>query len=797
MSAEVPIVQVVDIADKISSNYLTYAEYVLRNRAVPDARDGLKPIHRRILWAMWTMGCRSKNPHRKSARIVGDVVGKYHPHGDSAAYEAMVRLAQPFALNDVLVDGKGNFGSVDNPKGFAAHRYTEARLSEFAEVVYFADIEEETVEFAYNYDGSEKEPVVLPARLPMLLCTSPSGIAVGMATDIPPHNLSEVCDTVLAYLEDTEMDSKGLAAALQGPDFALGGLINVLERDEVYATGHGKFDYRSIVEFESDRKHKAVVVRTVPPGVPKEVLIKEIADGVLKGKIGGVRGIRDESGKEGIRVWIEVDPSASHEDVLESLYAKTRLQSAVRMNAVVILDGAPVVVSLKTVMEQFIAFRREVVKRRAIHRRTRAATRREIVEGILKAAENPRGVMDIVCQGKKPEATIERLGREVGLTKTQAEHVYAMPVRRFSILERSKLVSERKELDRQVAEQDRILKSGAAVDEIIRNETLAIREKFGSPRRAHLSVDFSTIVTADVVADKKVVILFLTNGTVRAMSADDYEALKRRTSANERRVPDGVVSRYVAKTSSRDTVMLFTDQGNRYCLDVSCLPLEERARRPRPLSEYVDCAKNERVIAVTKNRIRDDESLLILSRSGLLARLAAAAVNSARCDTVSFYPEKVAAVMVARGDEDVVMVSAAGKVHRISLANVRVMKTRGSGGVQTLMTRDDDVVVAMFGSDVDMQIVTITTDGHCKRTALCEFPTKGRRGQGIQGAKGRVVYAGAVTDTDQETTLEICTSDNVAWRVRCGQVPEMKRNSAGVLLRKMKAGEEVTSVVVD
>lgn len=464
-----------DFTDEIKNNYITYAEYVIRDRAIPDIRDGLKPVHRRILWEMWNSGCRSNTYYKKSARVVGGIMAKYHPHGDNSIYASLVRLAQPFSLNDPLIDGKGNFGSIDS-NSFAASRYTECRLSKFSEDVYFSDIDEDVVDFIKNYDGNEKEPVILPSVIPMILCTSSSGIAVGMATDIPPHNLKEVCDVTMMRIKG----EKEIDRCFCGPDFPLGGFIKI--DNEIYKNGKGSCQYRSKVISEKVKRKKQLIIKSLPYSTYKEDVINDIAKAFKNEKIVGIKDIRDESDREGIRICIDLEGKANEKEVVESIYKSTKLQLNVSVNLVSIINGQPKVVGLYDILDAFIVFRQECIYRRTKYRLEKFKSKKELLEAIIAVADEPKKLLSILVKANKNMEIVGGIQNKFKLNKRQAEYIAEMPVKKLSNVDKAKNMKEKDELEQEIKKQENVISDSDLINEIMLQEISGIKDKYGRER---------------------------------------------------------------------------------------------------------------------------------------------------------------------------------------------------------------------------------------------------------------------------------------------------------------------------
>jgi DNA gyrase subunit A len=796
--------KVAGFANALRSNFLTYAKYVIRDRSLPDVRDGLKPVHRRIMWTMWEMGCKHNAKAKKSGRIVGDCMGKYHPHGDMAIYDAMVRMAQPFSMNIPLVNGQGNFGSLDgdNP---AAQRYTEARLSQFAQEVLFADIEDETVDFVPNYDGELKEPTVLPARVPLVLMTAPSGIAVAMATNIQPHNLAEVCDAMLAVMDDPKMTLEAVMSILPAPDFPLGGTIKRgPELVEMYQTGHGKYQYRAVADFETEGHHKAIIIRDVPYGQNKADIIKSIAELVRDGKVEGISEVRDESTKDGVRICIELKGRASHEAVLNSLYSHTKFQINFSQNMVVIDGHRPKNMGLLEILHAFIDFRREVIRRRTECRKAKAEARLELVEAMLWAGEHAEEVVETVQHAEDPIAQLI----EMGLTTRQAEHVYGMPLRRLSNADQSSLDEERMGLETFIKECVEILTNRKKLDGVIRAETQEIRDKFANPRRTTCISDFSTITAKEMVKEQDVALVFLSDGTVKSTPVSDYRLQKRRgRGVMGVRVPDGVYPIHMETVSTHDDVMVITDKGNRYLMHGYDVPALERGRKPKHVKEYIELfGEDEHVVAVTKAKLADDEVLVILGSEGMLKKQSAETVMSVRETTTLFYPVdkggEVISAIVAKTTDEIMVTTAQGQVLRTKLSDIREVASRLSKGVRILKLAKGDRLLSVSVAESGGHLLTVTKQGYGKRTPVSEYQAHARGGKGVRGCKlkddDELIFASVVPEHDEDAGISILTSMSMAIRMRVLDVREMaSRTGLGTILKKLESDECLTTVSVE
>lgn len=792
-------VKTVDISDELKSNFLVYAEEVIRNRAIPDIRDGLKPVHRRILWAMREIGAKSTAQTKKSARIVGDVLGRYHPHSDTAVYDSMVRLAQPFALSVPLVEGRGNFGSVDGYAA-AASRYTEARLSRFGEFVLFSDIDDDTVDFIDNYTGEFKEPVVLPVRVPLVLLTAASGIAVGMATTFLPHNLTEVCNALIAVVDKPKIDIIELVKYLPCPDFPLGGMVRGDETiAETYKTGKGPIRFRASTSFEFEGRRKSIIIQNIPYGTNKTTVIQEIAELVRSDKIEGISEIRDESAKNEIRICIELKTSAGHEAILNQLYKHTRLETSFSMNSVVISKRKPKLVGLLGILLEFVEFRREVIRKRTLSQKKKAEIRLEIVDGLLWAVAHHKEVADIAHGATDPVKEMMHVWRHVPFTKRQAEYILNMPLRRLSMHDRKKLNTEKKELTAFIQKAEGILKSQKKVDAIIKMETEEIRDKFGTPRVTSIVSDFTSITAREMVKQQEIVMVFMSDNTMKATPLSEYRLTRRRSmGVTGVKVPDGIYPVFAATVNTHDDVLLITDMGNRYILRAYDLPTKDRVRKPYKLADYLPAFRDdESVVAVTKANLDPDEVLVILSERGIIKKQSSTTVMKARATTTLFYPVdkggKVVSAIVAKNDSDIVVATSEGQQLRTSLTGIREVAARLGVGVRCVRLKDGHRALSISEVDPDGFLLTVSRLGYVKRTPMVEFLAQARGGKGKKCTallpNDVLIFASAVPRVDEESNLFMLTNHAKAVRVRISEVPIRARVARGNLSKRLEQGE--------
>ncbi len=789
----------VNIEDELKSSYLEYAMSVIVGRALPDVRDGLKPVHRRVLFAMNVLGNDWNKPYKKSARVVGDVIGKYHPHGDTAVYDTIVRMAQHFSLRYPLVDGQGNFGSVDGDNA-AAMRYTEIRMEKLAHEL-LADLDKETVDFVDNYDGTEKIPAVMPTKIPNLLVNGASGIAVGMATNIPPHNLTEVINGCLALIENSELTIEELMEYIPGPDFPTSGIIagrnGILDG---YKTGRGKVRIRARARIETDEKtgRETIIVYELPYQVNKARLLEKIAELVKDKKIEGISALRDESTKE-IRMVIEVKRGEVGEVVLNNLYAQTQMQVSFGMNMVALDHGQPKLFNLKEMLESFIRHRREVVTRRTVFELKKARDRAHILEALAIALANIDPIIEMIRESATPsEAKISLQGRgwELGnvaamlagagvdaarpdwleaqygirdnlyyLTEQQAQAILDLRLHKLTGLEHEKILDEYKELLELIAELLRILGSPARLVEVIREELELIRDQFGDERRTEITAMSGDIDMEDLINEEDVVVTLSHEGYVKYQPLTDYEAQRRGgkgKAATKMKDEDFIERLLVANT--HDTILCFSSRGRLYWLKVYQLPLASRIARGRPIINILPLEENERITAILPVReYQDDKFILMATASGTVKKTALSAYSRPRSTGLIAVNlnegDELIGVDITDGSQEIMLFSDAGKVVRFKeaeetavldengnpvldengLPDIKFKGVRPMGrtatGVRGIKLREGQKVVSLIVPKTDGDILTVTENGYGKRTPQADYPTKGRGGQGVVSIK--------------------------------------------------------------
>ena len=825
---------IISIEDEMRDSYLEYAMSVIVGRALPDVRDGLKPVHRRVLYAMDVLGNDYNKSYKKSARIVGDVIGKYHPHGDTAVYDTIVRMAQPFAMRNILVDGQGNFGSVDGDRA-AAMRYTEIRMTKLSHEL-LRDLDKETVDFIDNYDGSESEPGVLPTRVPNLLINGSSGIAVGMATNIPTHNLSEVSEACLRVIDNEDISVDELLEILPGPDFPTAGIINgATGIREAYETGKGKIYLRSRSHVEGEDK-LSIVVTELPYQVNKARLIGKIAELVKDKKIDGITGLRDESDKDGMRMVIELRRGEVPEVMLNNLYKLTEMQTVFGINMVAIDHGMPKLMNLKSVLNAFIAHRREVVTRRSIFELNKAKDRAHLLEGLsvalfnidqiielIKAAPNPseakEGLVARTWQGSviqeligdrdmaqfKPQDLEAALGLQKNgdyqLSEKQAQAILDLKLHRLTGLEKDKIFNEFNELLEQIKNLLDILQTPDLLMQVIRDEIVEIRDNFGNARMTEIIENKIDLTLEDLIAQEDRVVTLSHGGYVKAQSLSDYHAQRRGgkgKAATKMKDEDFVDQLFVA--NSHDTVLCFSSAGKVHWLKVYELPMASRIARGKPIINLLPLEKDESINAILPvKEFTDDQFVFMVTSSGTCKKTSLKNFSRPRKGGIIAIElrddDKLVGVEITAGEHDILLFSSAGKSIRFRESDVRSVG-RTAIGVRGIRLADKDKVVSLIVAESDDPILTATEKGYGKRTQLDEYRAQARGGSGVISIKtsernGQVVGAIQVTDEDE---MMLISDKGTLVRARALDVSIIGRNTQGVTLINIADDEALVSV---
>jgi DNA gyrase subunit A len=827
----------ISLEDEMRRSYLDYAMSVIVGRALPDVRDGLKPVHRRVLYAMHELSNDWNRPYKKSARIVGDVIGKYHPHGDTAVYDTIVRMAQDFSLRYMLVDGQGNFGSVDGDNA-AAMRYTEIRMAKIAHEL-LADIEKETVDFGPNYDGSEHEPLIMPARIPNLLVNGSSGIAVGMATNIPPHNLNEVIDGCLALLQNPELSVDDLIEIIPAPDFPTAGIIyGTVGVKEGYRTGRGRVVMRGRTHVEDLERggRQALIVDELPYQVNKKTFVEKIAELVNEKKIEGISDLRDESDKSGMRVVIELKRGEVPEVVLNNLYKQTQLQDTFGMNMVALLDGQPRLLNLKQMLEAFLRHRREVVTRRTVFELRKARERGHVLEGlavalanvdemiaIIKAAPTPpeakKDLMAKTWKSPVVEEMLKRAAMEASrpegmsvdfglkadgyrLSDVQAQEILQMRLQRLTGLEQDKIVNEYKEVMDIIADLLDILATAARVTQIITEELAAIRQQFGDKRRSEIVHNAQDLSLEDLITPQDVVVTLSHTGYIKSQPLEEYRAQRRGgrgKQAAATKEDDFIDKMFVANT--HDYILCFSSRGRVYWLKVYEVPQGGRASRGKPIINLFPLEEGEKINAILPVKEFDAEHFVFMATSmGTVKKTGLDEfANPRKSGIIAINLDEgdyLIGAEVTNGTQDIVLVSDAGKAVWFDEEAVRPMG-RAARGVRGMKIGKDQQVLSLLVAENDQQTVLVATEnGYGKRTVLADFRHSGRGTQGVKAIaisdrNGKVVAARLVNDEDE---IMLITTGGVLIRTRVKEIRELGRATQGVTLINLGEGEKLSGL---
>ncbi|MFA1559500.1 DNA topoisomerase (ATP-hydrolyzing) subunit A [Aliivibrio fischeri] len=825
----------VNIEDELRGSYLDYAMSVIVGRALPDVRDGLKPVHRRVLFAMDVLGNDWNKPYKKSARVVGDVIGKYHPHGDSAVYDTIVRMAQPFSLRYMLVDGQGNFGSIDGDSA-AAMRYTEVRMAKIAHEL-LADLDKETVDYVPNYDGTEQIPAVLPTKIPNLLVNGSSGIAVGMATNIPPHNLNEVVNGCLAFIENEEITIDELMNYIPGPDFPTAALISGRKGIvDAYKTGRGKVYMRSKANIEADKNGKeTIIVTEIPYQVNKARLIEKIAELVKDKKVEGISALRDESDKDGMRIVIECKRDAVGEVVLNNLYSLTQLQTTFGINMVALDNGQPKLFNLKEMLKCFVDHRREVVTRRTIFELRKARDRAHILEGLALALANIDEIIELIRNAPTPAeakeglisrgwdlgnvaSMLERAGTDAArpdwlepefgiregkyfLTEQQAQAILELRLHRLTGLEHEKILDEYKTLLDEIAELMHILASTERLMEVIRDELVMVRDMYGDERRTEIGAAIHDIDMEDLITQEDVVVTLSREGYVKYQILSDYEAQRRGgkgKSATKMKDEDFIERLLVANT--HDNILCFSTRGKAYSLKVFQLPQASRTARGKPIVNILPLEEGERITAILPvSEYSEDKFIFMATGDGTVKKTSLDQFAKVRANGLIAVnlreDDSLIGVDITDGSSEIMLFSKAGKVVRFNEEQVRGMG-RTASGVRGMKLSGEDQVVSLIVPSNEGDILTVTQNGYGKRTVLSEYPAKSRATQGVVSIKvsernGSVVGAVQAEDGDE---FMMITDAGTLVRTRVSEVSQVGRNTQGVTLIRTSENENVVAL---
>ena len=794
----------IDIENEMKDSFIAYAMAVNVSRAIPDVRDGLKPVHRRILYSMNEIGLTCDKPFRKCAKIVGDVLANYHPHGDSSVYEALVRLAQDFTINEPLVDGHGNFGSVDGDEA-AAYRYTEARLSKIASEL-LRDINKDTVDFQPNFDEEKVEPKVLPARFPNLLVNGSDGIAVGMATSIPPHNMNEVINAVIAMIENPNITIDELISYVPAPDFPTGGeILSNSGIQEAYRTGHGSVVMRAKTDFESfdDGKRWRIIVTAIPYQVNKARLVKQIATLIKEKKIDGITYVGDQSsGREGMRVVIELRRDANPQIVLNQLYKQTQLQLSMGINFLALVNREPKVLNLQEIIFHYLQFQREVITRRTKYDLNKAEERAHILEGLVTAVNNIDEVIKIIKHSADKNVALSNLQEKFGLSDRQANAILEMKLSRLTGLEVEKLNAELKELELAIEHYKAILADKNKVDDIIKEELMEIRDKYPTPRKTEIVMDYSDIDIGDLIAKHDVAISLTSQGYIKRLPVTEYKSQHRGgrgVNAHKTKEEDRVTDMFVV--NSHDDLMFFSNKGKVYVLKAYMIPEATKQNKGRALVNLLQLDGEEKVTTILPMNKEEDNFLILATKKGLIKKTKISEFDNIRKNgkiaIKLLEDDSLISAQIVKDDDELLTVADSGKCLRFKASAVRTVG-RTSQGVKGIKIDETEEVVDLIKVDASKEILTVTANGYAKRTKLDDYRLQGRRGKGVKAGvfnekTGKVVALRLVTE---ENDILAISQDGVMIRTHADTINVVGRTSLGVRLMKVGSKDKVVSVSV-
>ena len=778
------------LEEEMKTSYLDYSMSVIVGRALPDVRDGLKPVHRRILYAMKEMGLHHNKPHRKSARVVGEVLGKFHPHGDVAVYDALVRMAQTFSMRYPLIDGHGNFGSVDGDAP-AAMRYTEVRLSKISEEL-LKDIDKDTVDWRDNFDGTLKEPVVLPSLLPNLLVNGSSGIAVGMATDIPPHNLNEVVDAIIATIEKPEISVEELFKYIKGPDFPTGGIIygkNAILR--AYKTGKGLIKIRARTHFEGNK----IVITELPYQVNKSDLLKHIAELVRKGVINGIADLRDESDRKGMRVVIQLKKDVFPEIVQNQLFKHTQMEKTYGINCIALVDGIPKLLNLKEIIEEYIRHRRKVIKRRSEHELRKAEERKHILDGFIKALENIDEVIEIIRGSRDAKEAAGKLIEKFKFSEKQAKEILSMRLQSLTTLEFDALKKEREEKEKEIERLKKILTSKEEIDAIIKNDLLYLKKAYGDKRRTEIREAAIEMDIEDLIQEEDIVIILTSGGYIKRVSLDEYRSQRRGGKgliSMKMKEEDAIYK--ILKSSTHDYLLFFSSDGKVFVKKAYEIPYGGRHSKGRAL---INIIKSNNIVEILPIKDFSDDNIIFATKRGIIKKMPLRLLKNIRANGIR-------AIKLREGDE-IIGVRILKEGDRIILATKNGYacvfyedETRNMGrnamGVIGIRLRNDEVVSLEAAKEGDL--LTVTENGYGKRTSIEEYRVTHRGARGIITIKtnernGKVVATIAI---NEENEVLISSKNGMMVRIQAAEIRRQGRNTMGVRLMRLNEGDKVVSV---
>jgi len=789
------------IEEEMKDSYISYAMSVIVGRALPDVRDGLKPVHRRILYAMRELSLEYNKPYKKSARIVGEVLGKYHPHGDASVYDALVRMVQDFSLRYPLVNGQGNFGSVDGDPA-AAMRYTEAKMARVADLM-LKDIDKETVKFVPNFDDSLTEPSVLPATLPNLLVNGSSGIAVGMATNIPPHNVSEVVDGVVFLIDNPEAEIKDLMKKIKGPDFPTGGIICGMDGiKEAYMTGRGRLKVHAKAGIEEGKGEKeSIIITELPYQVNKANLIETIADLVRDKKVEGISDVRDESDKDGMRIVVDIKRNDNAQVVLNQLFKHTQMQETFGVIMLALVDGRPKVLNLKELLSLYIKHRKDIIVKRTKFDLTKAQDRAHILEGLKIAIKHLNAIIKTIRESKNPEAARQALVKNFDLSEKQAQAILEMQLQRLTALERDKIDAEYLELIKKIEYYESILKSEAKVLEIIKEEVLELKKTFGDERRTEIIEKMQEFEIEDLIAEEDVVITISHQGYIKRLPVSSYRKQKRGgkgVTGADKKEEDFLEHLFIAST--HNYILFFTDKGKVYWLKVHEIPQAGRLSKGKAIINTLALEQNEKLSAFAPVKEFVEGKYLVMStKEGLIKKTSLSAFSNPRKGGIIAITlekdDKLIGAKLTDGKEDIVLATRLGKAIRFNEKHVREMG-RGAKGVKGINLAKKDYLISMEIPKPDETLLTITELGFGKRTEIKDYRVQSRAGKGIINIKitkknGEVVALNTVKEDDE---IMLITSEGMLVRCPVKEIRKVGRSTQGVRVIKLGAKDKVTSI---
>ncbi|MFV0246945.1 MAG: DNA gyrase subunit A, partial [Mycoplasmatales bacterium] len=796
------------IVDEMSTSFLDYAMSVIVSRAIPDVRDGLKPVHRRILYAMSEIGNTADKPYKKSARIVGDVIGKYHPHGDTAVYEAMVRMSQDFSFRDMLVDGHGNFGSIDGD-GAAAMRYTEARMSKIA-MELLKDINKNTVDYQDNYDASETEPAVLPSRFPNMLVNGGSGIAVGMSTNIPPHNLGEVIDGIIAYIDDSNIDIKGLMQYIKGPDFPLGAqVLGSAGIEKAYTTGNGSIKVRAKYEvFEEKNGKNTIIVTEIPFQVNKASLVEKIADNIRQKRVEGITDLRDESDRDGIRIVLETKKGVTPEVIINNLFKYTQLETSFPANLLALVHGEPKVLNLKEIIEYYVEHQIEIITRKTKFDLEKAKNKIHILEGLQIAVDNIDDVIKLIKSSRTPEEARDKLALKYKITEVQSRAILDMKLQKLTGLEMDKLTEEINELRKIITELEAILASPEKINSIIKEDLEEIKAKYATPRRSEIIEGYfdSSINYEDLIEEQEVIVTLTEGGYAKRITSDNYRVQNRGGKGNKgiKLNEEDVVS-HIEFSSTHSDIMFFTDKGKVYRARVHQIPEFSKNAKGFPLVNIIDLDPEEKITKILSvKEYRDDSSLMFITKQGIgkktkIAEYERVNKNGKKALTLNEGDTVVSVFVVKDGNHILVSAKGGNSVH-FEQSQVRNMG-RTSRGVRIMKFKsaEDHIISAdvVIGQE---NVLSISENGYGKQTPVKDYRVTNRGGSGVKNLKvtdktGFVSVSKIINpDEMEDTDVLVITNNGQTIRVTATSFSQTGRNTQGVRIMKLNEGEKVSTI---